>query len=124
VYTIPELACVGLDEASAREKHGTVLVGRAPFAQTARGMIAGNEEGFLKLVASPDGERVLGVAAVGEGASELVSVGQVAMLAGFPVDRFVRSVFNFPTMMEAYRLAAVDIRRQRERGAQPAAAAE
>jgi NAD(P) transhydrogenase len=94
-----------------------MLVGRPPFAQTARGMIAGNEDGFLKVVASPDGERVPGVAAVGEGASELVSVGQVAMLAGFPVDRFVRSVFNFPTMMEAYRLAAMDIRRQREAAA-------
>jgi pyruvate/2-oxoglutarate dehydrogenase complex dihydrolipoamide dehydrogenase (E3) component len=78
-----------------------MLVGRPPFAQTARGMIAGNEDGFLKVVASPDGERVLGVAAVGEGASALVSVGQVTMLAGFPVYCFVRSVFNFPTMMEA-----------------------
>ncbi len=113
VYTIPEIASVGLTEAQARETHGEILVGRASFAETTRGMIAGAEDGMLKLVADARGERLLGVHAVGESASELVSVGQVAMMAGFGVDRFVRAIFNFPTFVEAYRVAAIDLRMRR-----------
>lgn len=113
VYTIPELASVGLSEAVATEIHGTVLVGRAPFEELARGQIAAVEDGILKLVADARDERILGVHVCGEGAAELVSIGQVAIISGWKVDQLVHTVFNFPTLAEAYRVAALDIARTR-----------
>jgi NAD(P) transhydrogenase len=86
-----------------------VLVGRALFRDVARGRISGDQHGLLELVADAAGERILGVGIVGEGASELVALGQMAMLLDGRVSDFVDNIFNFPTMAEAYRLAALDI---------------
>jgi NAD(P) transhydrogenase len=113
IYTIPEMACVGLDEAAARERHGDVLVGRAPFAELARGHIAGRVDGLLKLVAEPESGLLLGAQIVGEGAAELVHVGQMALAGGLRLEVFVDHVFNFPTLAEAYRVAALDALGQR-----------
>ena len=113
VYAIPELATVGLTEAQAREQTGGAIVGRARFAELARGQISGIEDGLLKLVCDGDGKRVLGVQIVGEGATELVHVGQIALVAGWDVDAFVDNVFNFPTLAEAYRVAALDVCKRR-----------
>ena len=113
VYAIPELSMVGLTEAQARELHGGAIVGRAHFKELARGQISGIEEGLLKLVCDGEGKRVLGVHIVGEGATELVHVGQVAIIAGWDADAFVDNVFNFPTLAEAYRVAALDVCKQR-----------
>jgi NAD(P) transhydrogenase len=109
IYTIPEMASVGLTEAQALERHGDVLVGRAPFAEFARGQIAGDTSGLLKLVAAPDGRRLLGAHIVGEGATELVHVAQMAMLGGVEIETLVDTIFNFPTLAEAYRVAALDV---------------
>lgn len=109
IYTIPEMAAVGLTEAEARKRHGGCVVGRANFADLARGQIAAVQDGMLKLVAAPDGKKLLGVHVIGEGAAELVHVGQMALVAGFDVDAFVINTFNFPTLAEAYRLAALEI---------------
>lgn len=116
IYTIPEMAAVGLTEAEARQRHGGCAVGRASFADIARGQIAAVQEGMLKLVATPDGRRLLGVHIIGEGAAELVHIGQMALVAGFPVDAFVINTFNFPTLAEAYRLAALEIVAARQAG--------
>jgi NAD(P) transhydrogenase len=113
VYAIPELAMVGLTEAQVRERDGGAIVGRASFAELARGQISGIEEGLLKLVCDADGRKVLGVHVVGEGATELVHVGQVALVSGWEVDAFVDNIFNFPTLAEAYRVAALDVCKQR-----------
>jgi NAD(P) transhydrogenase len=113
IYTIPEMSSVGLSEAQAVERHGGAVVGRAPFHELARGQIAAIEDGLLKLVADRDGRRLLGVQIVGEGASELIHVGQMALLHGMEVDGFVENIFNFPTLAEAYRVAALDIARKR-----------
>jgi NAD(P) transhydrogenase len=113
VYAIPELSMVGLSEAQARERFGGAIVGRARFSELARGQISGIEDGLLKLVCDAAGKRVLGVQIVGEGASELVHVGQVALVAGWDADAFVDNVFNFPTLAEAYRVAALDVCKQR-----------
>jgi NAD(P) transhydrogenase len=113
VYAIPELATIGLTEAQARERHGGAVVGRARFAELARGQISGIEDGLLKLVCDGAGKRVLGVQIVGEGAAELVHVGQVAIVAGWDADAFVDHVFNFPTLAEAYRVAALDVCKRR-----------
>lgn len=113
VYAIPELAMVGLTEAQARERHGGAVVGRAHFKELARGQISGIEDGLLKLVCDGEGKKVLGVHVVGEGATELVHVGQVAIIAGWDADAFVENIFNFPTLAEAYRVAALDVCKQR-----------
>jgi len=111
VYAIPELAMVGLTEAQARERHGGAVVGRAHFKELARGQISGIEEGLC----DAEGKRVLGVHVVGEGATELVHVGQVAIISGWDADAFVENIFNFPTLAEAYRVAALDVCKQRPR---------
>jgi NAD(P) transhydrogenase len=110
IYSIPEMASVGLGEEDVLKREGApARVGRARFSEIARGVISGNEDGLLKLVADPGGQRVLGVHIVGEGASELIHVGQMALLAGLEVDGFVDNIFNFPTLGEAYRVAALDL---------------
>ncbi len=107
IYTIPEIASVGLDEAQAIAKHGSAVVGRARYDELARAHINGQTEGLLKLVAGPDG-RLLGAHAIGEHATELVHVAQMALVGGLTLDAFVDNVFNFPTLAEAYRVAALD----------------
>jgi NAD(P) transhydrogenase len=110
IYTIPEIASVGLDEEAARHKlGGAPIVGRARFSEIARAHIASTEDGMLKLVCDAEGRKVLGVQVVGEGASELVHLGQMAILASRDVDVFVDAIFNFPTLAEAYRVAALDV---------------
>ena len=113
VYTIPEIATVGLDEHGARRHFGGALVGRASFADITRGRIDGNHRGLLKLIADPAGRRVVGVQIAGEGATELVHICQLGLAAELEVDAYVDNVFNFPTMAEAYHVAARDIVRQR-----------
>jgi NAD(P) transhydrogenase len=108
IYSVPEIASLGMSEQEATAKGGAV-VGRANFRELARGQIAAIENGLLKLVADAEGARLLGVQVIGEGASELVHIGQMAMLGGLPIDAFVDCTFNFPTLAEAYRVAALDI---------------
>jgi NAD(P) transhydrogenase len=113
IYTIPEIASVGFDAEQARARHGGALLGRAPFAELARGQIAGQTDGVLQLVADAQGRRLLGAQIVGDGATELIHVAQMALLGGLPIDAFVDHVFNFPTLAEGYRVAALDVVRQR-----------
>jgi len=109
IFSIPELSSVGLTETQAREKHGDVIVGRAKFEEVARGQISGNTEGMLKIVADGQGKKILGVMLVGESSTEVVHIGHMAMLCNAEVDIFVESTFNFPTLAEAYRIAALEI---------------
>lgn len=116
IYGIPELSSVGLSQQQAEKTFGKVIVGRAPFAEIARGHISGNQDGMLKLVCDADGRRLLGVQIIGEGATELIHIGQMALLAKADVDIFVESLFNFPTLAEAYRVAALAVIGQRAPG--------
>lgn len=113
IYSIPELSSVGLTEKQARDQHVNVLVGTAQFSEVARGQISGNTEGMLKIVADAEGKKILGVMLVGEGSTEVVHIGHMAMLCDADVDIFVESTFNFPTLAEAYRVAALEILAQR-----------
>ena len=113
VYTIPEIACVGLSRTEAAAKKIDVIVGRADFSEVARAHIAGEPAGFLTLLCEPGSARVLGVQVLGEGATELVHLGQAAIATGASADFFIEQIFNFPTMTEAYRIAAFDILKQR-----------
>jgi len=109
IYGVPELSSVGLTERQAREKYGDVIVGKALFSEVARGQISGNTGGMLKIVTCPKGEAILGVMIVGESSTEVIHIGHMAMLCHAKVDIFIESTFNFPTLAEAYRIAALDI---------------
>ncbi len=121
IYTIPEISSVGLGEAQARAEHGAVKVAVARVAEVARGQIDGNTDGMLKLIADADGRRLLGVQIVGEGATELIHLGQMALVQQLDIDVFVENIFNFPTLAESYRIAALAVIAQR--AARPAAVA-
>ena len=116
IYTIPEIATVGLDEGEALKRHGAILVGRARFDEVARGQIGGMTDGLLKLVADASGHKLLGAHIVGEGATELIHVAQMALIGGLEIDAFIENIFNFPTLAEAYRVAALDLAEQRQGG--------
>jgi len=112
IYAVPELASVGLTEAQVRERFGGAIVGRADFSEVARAHIAGNQNGMLKLVTGPEGGKLLGVHVVAEGATDLVHVGEMALLNGNDVSVFLENIFNFPTLGEAYRIAALNLHNQ------------
>jgi NAD(P) transhydrogenase len=114
IYTIPEISTVGLTETQAIEKCGGALVARINYDQIARAHIMASSSGVLKLVADARGEKLLGVQIAGDGATELVHIGQMALLGQMSVDVFANATFNFPTMAEAYRLAALEIIHARE----------
>lgn len=109
IYTIPEMAAVGLTEEQAVEQHGSALVGSASFGELARGHISGDTRGMLKLVCDPGGSTILGAHIVGRGATDLIHVAQMAMVGGLSPQAFVDNTFNFPTMAEAYRVAAFEV---------------
>jgi NAD(P) transhydrogenase len=111
IYTIPEISCVGLREDEAREKFGEIIIGSANFKEVARGEISDVQDGLLKMVCSPDG-KILGAHIIGEGATELVHVAQMAILGNLPIETFIENVMNFPTLAEAYRVAAIKIQKQ------------
>jgi NAD(P) transhydrogenase len=113
IYTIPEIATVGRTEAEVAAEGGSTIVGRAPFAETARGQINGYVDGFIKLVADADGRRIVGAQILGEGAAELIHVPLMAILGGMDADVFVENVFNFPTLCEGFRAAALQITQAR-----------
>jgi Pyridine nucleotide-disulphide oxidoreductase, dimerisation domain len=77
--------------------------------EVARAQISGAGHGVLKMIADPNGERLLGVQVVGDSATELIHLGQMALQQGAIVESFIDNVFNFPTYAEAYRVAALDI---------------
>ena len=121
IYTIPEMAMVGLTEEEARAKHGSAIVGIARYSELSRGHIAGVTDGLLKLVADPSGQQILGIHILGEGATELIHVGQMGLLMDAPPDVFVENTFNYPTFAEGYRVAALSIVGQRSAAARDAA---
>ncbi|MGH7267109.1 MAG: Si-specific NAD(P)(+) transhydrogenase [Candidatus Rokuibacteriota bacterium] len=108
VYTIPEVAMAGETEESCRQQGIPYAVGRAFFADNARGQIIGDLAGMIKLVFSSADQRLLGVHVLGETASELIHVGQACLQLGGTLDFFIQAVFNYPTLGEAYKYAAYD----------------
>lgn len=108
IYTIPEISSYGMLETELREKHVPYVVGRAYFRELARGLIVGESTGFIKLLVHRDSRKLLGVHAMGMGASELIHIGQVTHACDKPVEFLVQNVFNYPTFAEAYKVAALN----------------
>ncbi len=108
VYTIPEISYVGRTEKELKRDHVPYVVGRAYFRDSARGQIIGDAQGLLKLIVDARDEKLLGVHIVGEQASELIHIGQLVMNLGGTVRDLIANVFNYPTLAECYKLAALD----------------
>jgi len=108
IYTIPEISYVGKTEKELRAEGVDYVVGRGRFSDSARGQIIGEETGMLKLNVERGTRKILGVHIVGESASELIHIGQLVMNLGGTVTDLVRNVFNYPTLAECYKLAALD----------------
>ena len=109
VYSVPELSAVGLSEEQVRAEGIPYECGVARFRETSRGHIMGMDYGVLKIICHRETRRVLGVHIVGEGASELIHIGQAVLNLGGTVDYFVDNSFNYPTLAEGYKIAALDV---------------
>ena len=108
IYTVPEISAVGLTESEAQNRGIAFETGIARFRETSRGHIMGVESGILKLVCCRESRRLLGVHIIGEGATELVHIGQAVINLGGTIDYFVENSFNYPTLAEAYKVAGLD----------------
>jgi NAD(P) transhydrogenase len=108
IYTIPEVSMVGETEETCREKGIDYCVGRASYRQNARGQIMGDLAGEIKLVFRAADKTLLGAHIIGDGASELVHIALMVLQAGGTIDTFIHTVFNYPTVGDAYKYAAYD----------------
>jgi len=108
IYTIPEISFVGRTEDELTKTSIPFEVGVSRYRELARGQIIGDSYGMLKLLVSPEDHRLLGVHVFGTGATELVHIGQAVMGCGGTVDYLVDAVFNYPTLAESYKVAALD----------------
>jgi len=108
IYTIPEISFVGQTEEELTDKGVPYEVGKAQYREIARGQIVGDTTGMLKLLFERNTRELLGVHIIGEGAVELVHIGQAVLSLRGKVDYFVNTVFNYPTLAECYKNAAFD----------------
>ena len=108
IYSIPEISYIGRTEDQLTEQRVPFEVGVSRYRELARGQIIGDSYGVLKLLVSPEDRSLLGVHVFGTGATELVHIGQAVMGCGGTVDYLVDTVFNYPTLAESYKVAALD----------------
>jgi NAD(P) transhydrogenase len=108
IYTIPEIAMVGLTEDDCIAKQIPYLVGRAEYVNNPRGQIIGETHGMLKLIFSPTDKKLLGIHQIGELSAELIHIGAHALAEGHTIDAFIEAVYNYPTLADSYKYAAYD----------------
>ena len=108
IYAIPEISMVGKGEEELTEEGVHYEVGKAEYREIARGTIMGDSSGMLKLIFDAESRKLLGVCIIGEGASELIHIGQAVLAMGGTIDYFINTVFNYPTLAECYKTAAFD----------------
>ncbi len=108
IYSIPEISFVGRTEDQLTEACVPFEVGVSRYRELARGQIVGDSYGVLKLLVSPEDGKLLGVHVFGTGATEIIHIGQAVMGCGGTVDYLVDAVFNYPTLSESYKVAALD----------------
>lgn len=108
IYTIPEVSLVGETEESLTAAGQEYEVGVARYYELARGQIINDHDGMLKLIFDRNTKRILGVHIIGDRATEIIHVGQAVMTHGGTLDYFMDTVFNYPTLTEAYKVAAMD----------------
>jgi NAD(P) transhydrogenase len=108
IYTIPEISMVGKTEEELTKEKVPYEVGIAKYSELAKSMMLGDENGMLKLLFDRKSRKLLGVHAIGERASEIIHIGQAILAHGSSIEYFRDTVFNYPTLAEAYKVAALD----------------
>jgi NAD(P) transhydrogenase len=108
IYAIPEISMVGAPEHELTAKKVPYEVGVARYREIARGQILGDDSGFFKMLFNRDDRRLLGVHIIGTGATELLHIGQTVMGLGGGLDYFLDTIFNYPTLAECYKVAALN----------------
>ena len=108
IYSVPEISTTGLTEEEVRQKGIPYEVGVARFRETSRGHIMGLDSGMMKMIFSLKTRRLLGVHILGEGATELIHIGQAVLNLKGTIDYFIENTFNYPTLAEAYKIAGLD----------------
>jgi NAD(P) transhydrogenase len=106
IYSIPEISCLGETEESAKKAGIEYSVGRAGYRDSARGQIAGDIDGLLKILVRAGDRKLIGVHIIGDRATELIHIGQAHMHHGATADDLIDTVYNFPTLSECYKYAA------------------
>jgi NAD(P) transhydrogenase len=108
IYAVPEMSTIGMTEEQVKQKHIPYECGIARFRETSRGHIMGLSAGMMKMIFALETRKLLGVHIVGEGATELIHIGQAVLNLGGTLDYFIENTFNYPTLAEAYKIAALD----------------
>jgi NAD(P) transhydrogenase len=108
IYSVPEISTVGMTEEEVRKREIPYECGVARFRETSRGHIMGLNTGMMKMIFSVKTRRLLGVHIVGEGATELIHIGQAVLNLKGTIDYFIENTFNYPTLAEAYKIAGLD----------------
>ena len=108
IYSIPEISMVGQPEHELTDEKIPYETGIARYREIARGQILGDDTGMLKLIVHRDTRQLLGVHAIGTGATELIHIGQAVLRLGGGLDYLLNTVFNYPTLAECYKVAALD----------------
>jgi NAD(P) transhydrogenase len=108
IYTIPEISMVGQTEETLTSNKVPYEVGIAKYSELAKSMMLGDEAGMLKLLFHPETHKLLGVHALGQRATEIIHIGQAVLFYGGSMEYFRDMVFNYPTLAEAYKVAALD----------------
>jgi len=108
IYSIPEISMVGSPEHELTEKKIPYETGVARYREIARGQILGDDSGFFKMIFHRENRRLLGVHVIGTGATELIHIGQAVLGLSGGLDYFLQTVFNYPTLAECYKVAALD----------------
>lgn len=108
IYAVPEISTVGMTEEEVRARGINYECGIARMRETSRGHIMGLDHGMMKMIFSNKTRRLLGVHIIGEGATELIHIGQAVLNLKGTIDYFIENTFNYPTLAEAYKIAALD----------------
>jgi len=108
IYSVPEISMVGKTEEELTHEAVPYEVGKARYREIARGQIIGDTTGLLKLIFHSETRELLGIHIIGDGASELIHIGQAVLAFKGTIDYFINTVFNYPTLAECYKVAAFD----------------
>ena len=108
IYAIPEISMVGRTEQELTRDRCPTRAGVARYREIARGQILGDDSGCFKMLFHREDRRLLGVHTIGTGATELIHIGQAVLALGGGLDYFLQTVFNYPTLAECYKVAALD----------------
>jgi len=108
IYSVPEISMVGYSEEYLTQHKIPYEVGLARYAELAKGQMLGDDQGLLKILFDPTSLKVLGVHAIGERAAEIIHIGQAVMALNGSIEYFRDTIFNYPTLAEAYKVAALD----------------